>query len=227
MIVIYSASVQNYNISRCFFQSWNFHFLDCRRAEREKNGPKWKNILLVSFCISGTVNHMIVIFGAHVWNDDIFSNFFHFSIFWFWGFYGGIRAKDDLKLPASVCFALYLKNCRSCRSYNQDLDNDIYRFFFLFFFKYNIVNTNFFLLTYFNRFFNNFLFLKFINKCQRNIFKCGPPSLHEWDFFFSYFHHFKILLDPRPWPKGSYKMESVRLSIHQFFRLYVSFLRIG
>ena len=50
---------------------------------------------------------MIVIFGTHVSNDDISSKFFHFSKFWFWGFYGGKRTKDDLKLPISVCFALY------------------------------------------------------------------------------------------------------------------------
>ena len=78
-------------------------------------------------CTSGTVHHMIVckmmIFPA---------NFFIFQNFDFWGFYGGKRAKDDLKLPISVCFALYLRNCRS---YHQDFDNDIYRCFSLFFFK--------------------------------------------------------------------------------------------
>ena len=37
-------------------------------------------------------------------------NLFIFQNFDFWGFYGGKRAKDDLKLPISVCFALYLRN---------------------------------------------------------------------------------------------------------------------
>ena len=55
-------------------------------------------------------NHMIVIFGTHVEIDDISSNFFHFLKSWFWGFLGGKRAKHDLKLPISVCFALYLRN---------------------------------------------------------------------------------------------------------------------
>ena len=53
-------------------------------------------------------------------------------------FLGGKRAKNDLKLPISVCFAPYLRNCRS---YHRDFDNDIYRCFSLYFFKKcNIVN---------------------------------------------------------------------------------------
>ena len=38
-------------------------------------------------------------------------------------------AKHDLKLPISVCFALYLRNRRS---YHQDFDSDIHRCFSLF-----------------------------------------------------------------------------------------------
>ena len=50
----------------------------------------------------------------------------------------GKRAKNDLKLPISVCFALYLRNCRS---YHQDFDKDIYRCFsFSFLKKSNILN---------------------------------------------------------------------------------------
>ena len=48
----------------------------------------------------------------------------------FWGFQVGKRAKNDLKLLISVCFALYLRNCSS---YHQDFDNNIYRCFSLFF----------------------------------------------------------------------------------------------
>ena len=36
-----------------------------------------------------------------------------FSKFWFFGFFFGKRVKNDLKLPISVCQALYLRNCRS------------------------------------------------------------------------------------------------------------------
>ena len=67
---------------------WLFHFLKIlvfwvKRmgggggGRRAKNCPKWQN-KFVSLCISGTVLHMIVIFGTHVWNDVISSNFFPF-----------------------------------------------------------------------------------------------------------------------------------------------------
>ena len=46
-------------------------------------------------------------------------------------------AKNDLILPISVCFALYLRNYRL---YHQDFDNDIYRCLSLFFKKCSIVN---------------------------------------------------------------------------------------
>ena len=39
---------------------------------------------------------------------------------------GGKRAKNDLKLLISVCFAQYL---RKCKSYHLDFDNDIYDVF--------------------------------------------------------------------------------------------------
>ena len=58
------------------------------------------------------------------------ANFFIFQNIDFWGFYGGKRAKNDLKLSISVCFAVYLRNCRL---YQLDFDNDIYRCFSLFF----------------------------------------------------------------------------------------------
>ena len=57
-------------------------------GKRAKNSQKWQKILSVPLSISGTKHHMIVIYGMHIWNDDI-SNFFHFSKFWFWGSLGG------------------------------------------------------------------------------------------------------------------------------------------
>ena len=100
------------------------------------------------------------------------------------GFLGGKRAKNDLKLPISLWFALYLRNCRL---YHRNFDNDIYRCFSLYFFKkYNILNIKIilFLLTQFNSF-NNNLFFKFINKCQKKkkIWGVPPPSSHVCDFF--------------------------------------------
>ena len=42
------------------------------------------------------------------------ANFFIIQNFDFWCFLGGLRAKNDVKLSISVCFTLYLWNCRSC-----------------------------------------------------------------------------------------------------------------
>ena len=114
------------------------------------------------------------------------ANFFIFQNFDFGGFLGGKRIKNDLKLPISVCFTLYIRNCRS---YHQDIDNDIYRYwhFSLFFSKKcNIVNIKIisFLLAHFNSFFNNYLIFRFINKCQKEILRCAPPSSHMCNFYY-------------------------------------------
>ena len=80
---------------------------------------------------------MIVFFGTHVYQivhmctddyDYISSNFFSFLEISIFG------AKNDLKLPISVLFALYL---RSCRPYHQGFVNDIYKCFFFIFSKKN------------------------------------------------------------------------------------------
>ena len=46
---------------------------------------KGKKIISVSLRISGTVDHMIVIFGTHVQKDDISSNNFQFFKILFFG----------------------------------------------------------------------------------------------------------------------------------------------
>ena len=107
------------------------------------------------------------------------ANFFKFL-----GFLRGKRAKNDLKLLTSVCFALYL---RKCGSYHQDFDNDIYRCFSLYIFKkYNVINVKimlFFIGPLQQFFLNNYLFFKFIRKCQKEILRCAPvPSSHVCDF---------------------------------------------
>ena len=59
-----------------FFQ--NFDFLDCCGGKRAKNGPKWTIITSATHRISGTVHHMIVIFGTHILNADVSRCFFSF-----------------------------------------------------------------------------------------------------------------------------------------------------
>ena len=116
--------------------------------------------------------------------QEMFS-FFKILIF---GGFTGIKGKKGLKLSISVCFALYLRNCRS---YHQDLMIMISTGVFLFFKKKkcNIVNMKIicFLLAHFNSFFN-YLFIKFINKCQKEFLRCALPSSHVCDFFVLHFH---------------------------------------
>ena len=49
-----------------FFIFSRFWFLGLSGCKRAKNGPKWHKFPSVSFLISGTVPHMIVVFGTHV-----------------------------------------------------------------------------------------------------------------------------------------------------------------
>ena len=55
---------------------------------------------------------------------------------------------------------------------------------FFFFFKSNIVNIRiFFFIVPLQQFFYTYLFFKFINKCQKEILRCTPPSSHVCDFY--------------------------------------------
>ena len=85
---------------------------------------------------------MILFYGTH----ECIKEYYLHAFFSFLGFLRGggevsKRAKPDLKLLISVCFALYLRNCRSC---HQDDHNGISRCFhfcfIIFLKKYTIVN---------------------------------------------------------------------------------------
>ena len=99
-----------------FFNFSKFWLSGLLGAEGVKRAIKWPKVTKgsVSLCISGTVPHMIAVFGTHVSNDDISRIFF---------------------------------------------------FFFSFFQKSDFSG-----------------FSKFINKCQKEILRCGPPSSHGCDF---------------------------------------------
>ena len=142
--------------------------------KEQKNGLKCQKFLSVTPYISGTIYHMIFIYGtcicrhffhffqnldiqdqsdkniclSHSVSQELYviwlwflvhmckmiislADFFIFQNFGFLGFLRRWRAKNDLKLPISVCFAQYLRNCSS---YHRDFDNDIYRYFPLFIF---------------------------------------------------------------------------------------------
>ena len=86
-----------------------FFFYNCIfQAVREVKGQKMvsydKKFLSFALHISGTIYHMIVIYGKLVWNDDCSRFFFHFfKILILWV----VRSKMS---RSSVCRAPYLKN---------------------------------------------------------------------------------------------------------------------
>ena len=71
-----------------------------------KNSLKWKiTITSVTCHISGTAEHMIIIFGTVVWNDDIFRHFFIFlKIFIFW-VVSGVKRQKTVKNDKKFCFS--------------------------------------------------------------------------------------------------------------------------
>ena len=92
-----------------------------RGVKGQKNGPKWQKILCVALNISGTIHHMIVIYGTHLWTDNISKAFFHFfKILIFWAM-GGKRAENGPKWQKNlVGYAPYLRNhtsydCHLCK----------------------------------------------------------------------------------------------------------------
>ena len=70
-------------ISPGFFSFSKFWFLCLLGRSRTKKVPKWqKNIAPY---ISGTIHHMSLIYGTHVWKDNISRSFNFFPRFNFWG----------------------------------------------------------------------------------------------------------------------------------------------
>ena len=93
-----------------FSKVWFFRLLG--GGKRTKNSPKWcKKFCLVMLYILGTIPHMIVIYGTHVWNDNISRVFFTFWKFWFVWLLEGLQSKIWFKMTKkSVSRAQYLRN---------------------------------------------------------------------------------------------------------------------
>ena len=116
-----------------FFQ--NVDFQGYQSGNRSKNGPKWQKKFSVKLRISGIRDHMIMIFSTHGQYDDISSKLFHFSKILIFLVIGVKRAKNDHKLPILLCHAPYIKNCRIKNFHTHVENNDISRYFSLFFKK--------------------------------------------------------------------------------------------
>ena len=106
LILIFGTNVQNDDISTgTFFIFLKFWFLGLLRG-RVKNSPKWK-VKITS--VTGTIKHMIMIFGIVLQNDDISSHFFHFfKILIFWVVKRGKRTKNGPKWERILSVALHI-----------------------------------------------------------------------------------------------------------------------
>ena len=90
------------------------------------------------FCLSHLVFQNHISYDLDLWYTCMYKRIISPGIFLFFIFFQNFnfrdkRAKNEGKLPISVFYALYLRNCRF-RSYHWDFVNDIYRCFSLFFF---------------------------------------------------------------------------------------------
>ena len=98
-----------------FFHSFqNFDFQGNQgegRGKQAKQVQSDKKFCLSHFVSQETYIIVILLHMCKMISPAIFFNFFKILIFW------DFRHLNDLKLPISVCFALYLRNCRS---YHRD-----------------------------------------------------------------------------------------------------------
>ena len=129
LILIFGTDVQNDDISTgTFFIFLKFWFLGLLWG-RVKNSPKWK-VKITS--VTGTIKHMIMIFGIVLQNDDISSHFFHFfKILIFWVVKRGKRTKNGPKweriLLHSISwkpYIIWLYIIISCTPYLRTLTYD-------------------------------------------------------------------------------------------------------
>ena len=93
-------------MSRCFL---NFFKILISWVVRRVKGQKWPETLSFALYISGTMDHMILIYGTHMWKDNIFRCFLHFSQLLIFGVNKwGKRAKNGLKWQYILSVALHI-----------------------------------------------------------------------------------------------------------------------
>ena len=124
MIMVFNTIVLNDDMSRCFFFQFFeiFSFQSVRGIKGQKIVQNEKiTITSVTRYISGTVKHMIMIFGTFVLNDDISRCFFHFfEIFTF----GAAREVNGQKLSKmkNSNYIRHVPYLRNSIAYNHDHD---------------------------------------------------------------------------------------------------------
>ena len=118
-----------------------------------------------------SIHHMIIFFGAQVWNDDIsrcVSQFFKILIFWVVRGGGGVKGQKMAQIYKKLFLSPYLRNRASCDCV----------------FWYTCVKWWYlqqFLFIFQNSDFSGFS--NFINKYKKEILRHVPPSSHVSDFW--------------------------------------------
>ena len=77
-------------------------------GKRAKNGPEWQKILSLMLHISGTIHHMIVIFGTHVWNDNISRCCFHFFKILIFRVVRGVKRAKMVQNEKIFCLSCFI-----------------------------------------------------------------------------------------------------------------------
>ena len=73
--VVHKCKMISPGVFVIFPKFWFFGLLEGQRA---KNGPKWQKTLSFALYITGTKHDMILLYGTHVWKDNISRSFFTF-----------------------------------------------------------------------------------------------------------------------------------------------------
>ena len=89
----------------------NLIFRVVRRVKVQKKGPKWQKTFSFALYISGTIHHMILIYGAHQWKENIYKCFLHFFKILILGSIVGWKSKRRpkmTKISQCLCYTPYL-----------------------------------------------------------------------------------------------------------------------
>ena len=101
MIIIFGTRVKWWHLQMLF--SFLFKILIFWVVRGGQKGKKWPKMTKNSINLTPYLRKC--------WNlQQVFTFFENFD---FSGFLGSKRAKNDSKLPNSICYILYLRNCRS------------------------------------------------------------------------------------------------------------------
>ena len=104
MIMSFGVLVRNNDISWQFFHFFKILiFWVVRGGKKAKNGPKWKKIMSAVLHISRNIHHMIFICGAHVQNDNISRQFFHFFKILIFQVVRGVKGQKMVQNDKKFC----------------------------------------------------------------------------------------------------------------------------